>query len=263
MNVRLRRLQADYDAVRRLARLHPRIEVEGVSGSPPDRYRLVLKVRSLREHGERLVIANEHRLEIVLPKGYPRDAPLCRMLTPVFHPNIAPHAVCIGDHWTAAESLDAMIQRVGEMLAFQSYNVKSPLNGKAALWVEQNQAKLPLEREEFFRDLGAAPVTEAPEGCSNCGATGRPLEPCGKGHVLCADCATRCATCGTLLCLACGVAACPGCTADCANCGQPTPRAAAACGHRLCVDCAGLCEGCGRPLCLACGEVACPACARA
>jgi ubiquitin-protein ligase len=96
-----------------------------------------------------------HRLEITLPSGYPRDAPLFRMLTPVFHPNIAPHAVCIADHWTAGQSLDALIQRVGEMLAFQSYNTKSPLNGLAAQWVEENIARLPVEAEEFFLDLDA------------------------------------------------------------------------------------------------------------
>ena len=65
MNVRLRRLQSDYEAVRRLAHLHENIEVEGVSGKPPDRYRLVLTVRSLREKGERIVIAKKHRLEVV------------------------------------------------------------------------------------------------------------------------------------------------------------------------------------------------------
>jgi ubiquitin-protein ligase len=78
------------------------------------------------------------------------------MLTPVFHPNIAPHTVCIGDHWSAGQSLDMLIQRVGEMLSFQSYNIKSPLNGRAARWVEENMGRLPLEREDFFIDLSAA-----------------------------------------------------------------------------------------------------------
>jgi ubiquitin-protein ligase len=264
MNVRLRRLQSDYDAVRRLARLHPRVKVEGVSGTPPDRYRMVLTVRSLREKGERLVIASQHRLEVVLPKGYPRDAPLFRMLTPVFHPNIAPHAVCIGDHWTAAESLDALIQRVGEMLAFQSYNVKSPLNGKAARWVEEHPSKLPLEKEEFFLDLGAAPTEEPTEQrCSNCGAAAARYDTCEQGHSICPDCGARCATCGGLLCLACGTTVCARCTAPCGNCGQPAARPPAACGHRLCEDCAGSCADCGRDLCLACGEVECPSCAAA
>jgi len=260
MSVRLRRLQSDYEAVRRLAHLHPRVRVEGVSGTPPDRYRLILLVRSLREKGDRLVIAKQHRLEIVLPKGYPRDAPAFRMLTPVFHPNIAPHAVCIGDHWTAAESLDALIQRVGEMLAFQSYNVKSPLNGKAARWVEEHRTRLPLESEEFFLDLGAAPVSDATSGCENCGAEAARYETCAKGHRVCPDCVAPCPTCGDLLCLACGTTACARCTGTCGNCGQATVRAPASCGHRLCDDCACSCPNCDRPLCLACGEVHCPAC---
>ena len=49
-NVRLRRLKADHEALRRLANLHPKIEIEGVFGNPPERYRLLLKVKSLREN---------------------------------------------------------------------------------------------------------------------------------------------------------------------------------------------------------------------
>jgi hypothetical protein len=147
---------ADYEAVRRLVRLHPRIDVEGVSGNPPDRYLLVLHVRSLRERGGEIEQADDHRLEVSLPGGYPRDAPLFRMLTPVFHPNIAPHAVCIGDHWSAGQSLDALIQRVAEMLAYQSYNIKSPLNGRAAAWVAENIDRLPLDPTDLFIDLTTA-----------------------------------------------------------------------------------------------------------
>src|SRR5262252_10204597 len=156
-NVRLRRLKADHEVVRRLARLHPKIEIEGVFGNPPERYRLRLKVKSLREQGDALTTVDDHRLEVFMPRGYPRDAPLCRMLTPVFHPNIAPHAVCIGDHWTASEPLDLLIQRVGELLAYQSYNTKSPLNGRAAQWVDEHRDQLPIDAEEFFRDLSVAP----------------------------------------------------------------------------------------------------------
>lgn len=264
-DVRLRRLRSDHDAVRRLAERHPRIDVEGSSGNPPDRYRLILHVRSLRERGDRPVIARRHRLEVRLPNGYPRDAPLCRMLTPVFHPNIAPHAVCIGDHWSAAESLDFMIQRVGEMLAFQSYNVKSPLNGKAAQWVEEHLDHLPLEDEEFFIDLGSAtPVETATDACTNCGATGGELQRCAADHPLCPECVANCETCGRLLCLVCGTTACPVCTkSPCANCGAAEPDAATcATGHALCTDCAIDCESCGRALCVVCGEFPCATCAK-
>jgi predicted Zn finger-like uncharacterized protein len=67
------------------------------------------------------------------------------MLSPVFHPNIAPHAICVGDHWSPGESLQSIVARIGEMLAYQSYNVKSPLNGEAARWVAQNEDRLPLD----------------------------------------------------------------------------------------------------------------------
>jgi ubiquitin-protein ligase len=148
--VRTRRLLSDYEAIRRLVRgQQNRILVAGVAGNPPDRYQIVYRVRSLRESGAEIVLADEHYVEIVLPSAYPRDAPFFRMLTPVFHPNIAPHAVCIGDHWTAGQSLAELVQRVGEMLAFQSYNTKSPLNGRAAQWVEENLARLPIDPAPF------------------------------------------------------------------------------------------------------------------
>jgi hypothetical protein len=216
-NVRLRRLKADHEALRRLANLHPKIEIEGVFGNPPERYRLLIKVKSLRERGEELETATEHRLEVTMPKGYPRDAPLFRMLTPVFHPNIAPHAVCIGDNWTAGEAIDLLIQRVGELLAYQSYNIKSPLNGRAAQWVDEHRDRIPIDPQEFFIDLShepARPAADAPPACSNCGARGGALHPCDAGHASCDDCTPRCATCARTLCLLCG-------QQQCAVCGVP------------------------------------------
>lgn len=214
-NVRLRRLKADYDAMRRLAHMHPRIEIEGVFGNPPERYRLRLKVKSLRERGEVIETVTEHRLEVTMPHGYPRDAPMFRMLTPVFHPNIAPHAVCIGDNWTAGESIDQLIQRVGEILAYQSYNTKSPLNGRAAQWVDEHRDRLPIDPEEFFLDLSAAPPPSehAVPACVNCGAKTGLLAPCRAGHVSCSDCAMQCPRCATLVCLACGDRGCRVCSA--------------------------------------------------
>ncbi|MFQ5844005.1 MAG: ubiquitin-conjugating enzyme E2 [Planctomycetota bacterium] len=265
MSVRLLRLRSDLESVRRLAHLHPRIEVEGVTGNPPERYRLVLRVRSLREKGDKLVIVAKHRLEITMPHGYPRDVPTCRMLTPVFHPNIAPHAVCIGDHWSAAESLDLMIQRVGEMLAFQSYNVKSPLNGRAARWVEENLHRLPIDKEEFFLDISDVREAEAASsarGCANCGAEGASFASCATGHELCPDCAVHCATCGTLLCLVCGTTRCVTCAGPlCANCGNENADAyTCPNGHAICPDCAVRCERCGKDLCVVCNEYPCRTC---
>ena len=75
------------------------------------------------------------------------------MVTPVFHPNIDPQKICIGDHWSAGQSLALMVTRIAEMICFQSYNVKSPLNAEAAAWTEQNLAKLPLQKGDLSAGL--------------------------------------------------------------------------------------------------------------
>ena len=169
--VRLRRLQADYDKLRDYVHKHPRLQLIQAEGEPPERYQLEYRVLSLREQDAELKEVKSHLVEISLPRNYPRTPPQCRMLTPVFHPNIAPHAICIGDHWSAGEPLSSIVARIGELLAYQSYNVKRPLNGEAARWVQQNETRLPLDPVSMLVEetASAAPIS-AP-------AATRPIAP--------------------------------------------------------------------------------------
>ncbi|MFM9962176.1 MAG: ubiquitin-conjugating enzyme E2 [Planctomycetaceae bacterium] len=163
--MRLRRLQADFDKVSEYIRRHPRLKIIQTDGEPPERYQLEYRIRSLRQVNDELVPIKSHLVEIALPRNYPRVPPQCRMLSPVFHPNIAPHAICVGDHWSAGEPLASLVARIGEMLAYQSYNVKSPLNGEAARWVEQHLDELPLDPVSLLIEetetTAPAPVTAA------------------------------------------------------------------------------------------------------
>jgi len=161
--VRLRRLQADSDKLHDYVRRHPRVRLIQKEGNPPERYQLEYRIKSVRMVGGELQTVQQHLVEVSLPLNYPRTPPQCRMLSPVFHPNIAPHAICVGDHWAAGESLESIVIRIGEMLAYQSYNVKSPLNGEAARWVEENKDQFPLDPVSLLpeeQDAGdAAPVS--------------------------------------------------------------------------------------------------------
>lgn len=143
--VRLKRLQADYEKLRDYVSRHPRLQLIQADGTPPERYQLEYRIRSLRQAGDDLKTIKSHMVEIALPLSYPRMPPQCRMLTPIFHPNIAPHAICIGDHWSPGEPLWSIVARIGEMIAYQSYNTRSPLNGEAARWVESHVDDLPLD----------------------------------------------------------------------------------------------------------------------
>jgi ubiquitin-protein ligase len=84
-------------------------------------------------------------VEIKWTGDYPRTKPMCRMLTPIFHPNIDTATICVGDHWTAGERLADLVIRIGEMLAYQAYNIQSPLDAEAAMWADLNKAALPLD----------------------------------------------------------------------------------------------------------------------
>jgi len=149
-------LAADYERMQSYVRRHPRVKLVQTEGSPPEKYQLQYVVRSLRQVGGELREQDSHMVEITLPRNYPRTPPQCRMLSPVFHPNVAPHPICVSDHGGAGEPLESIVIRIGEMLAYQSYNVKSPLNGDAARWVEQNLDRLPTDKVSMLAEEGAA-----------------------------------------------------------------------------------------------------------
>ena len=88
---------------------------------------------------------DSHMVEIQLTSDYPRLAPKCKMLTPIFHPNIDPTTICIGDHWAAGERLADLVVRIGEMIAYQAYNIKSPLDAEAAMWADLHAGELPID----------------------------------------------------------------------------------------------------------------------
>lgn len=146
LSPRVRRLKLDHENLtRRFAGWQP-IQITGSAGLPPEVYRITYNVKGLyvSPSGEILERAT-HVMEVNLSLGYPRRAPQCRMLTPVFHPNFDDASVCIGDFWAASEGLDDLIVRVGRMIAYQEYNTKSPLNGLAAKWAAQNTHLLPID----------------------------------------------------------------------------------------------------------------------
>jgi hypothetical protein len=146
LSPRIRRLKLDHDSLFKRFSGWPLIRIVGTAGMPPELYRFQYLVRGLYVASDGAILErNDHLLEVNLSLGYPRRAPQCRMLTPVFHPNFDDSSVCIGDFWAASESLDDLIIRIGRMISYQEYNTKSPLNGLAAKWAAQNARLLPVD----------------------------------------------------------------------------------------------------------------------
>jgi ubiquitin-protein ligase len=166
LSPRHRRLNLDYDMLRQRFANWPLIELSGSAGMPPEAYRFTYRIKGLyvASNGE-ILERDAHILEVNLSLGYPRRAPQCRMLSPVFHPNFDESSVCIGDFWAASEGLDDLIVRIGRMICYQEYNTKSPLNGLAAKWAAQHTNLLPVDSRTIAPPLRQAdPQSPAPAG---------------------------------------------------------------------------------------------------
>jgi ubiquitin-protein ligase len=124
-------------------------------GNPPERYRVIYFCKSLIwiEGNGAPSFSGRHELEIYLHKDYPRRPPALKWHTNIFHPNILPPqkngGVCIGS-WTAAETLDKLCLRIGEMLQYKSYNITDPLDEEAAKWVKQHLNILPVDNRSLL-----------------------------------------------------------------------------------------------------------------
>ena len=183
LSPRIRRLKLDHDQLLQKFARWPLIQITGTAGMPPEVYRFAYNIKGLyvSAAGE-IQERAQHFLEVNLSLGYPRRAPQCRMLTPVFHPNFDDSTVCIGDFWAASEGLDDLIIRIGRMIAYQEFNTKSPLNGLAAKWSEQHGHLFPVDARDIAPPLESVPSplpsavpSHAPHASDNNDAAG--LQP--------------------------------------------------------------------------------------
>jgi len=148
--MRTRRLRADAESMQSAFRNSPIIQVEPLEGDPPEAYRVLYKIDSLAPGPDgKPLPRGEHEIEIQLTSEYPRLSPSCKIRTPIFHPNFDSTTICVGDHWTAGERLIDLVVRIGEMIAFQAYNIQSPLDAEAAMWADLNRGLLPTDARDL------------------------------------------------------------------------------------------------------------------
>jgi ubiquitin-protein ligase len=148
--MRTRRLRADAEAMASVFRDFPAIRVTPIAGDPPETYRVDYTIKSLERGPDGKPVPREHHaIEIQLTSDYPRLSPKCKMLTPIFHPNIDAASICVGDHWTAGERLADLVVRIGEMIGYQAYNIQSPLDGEAAMWTDLHREQLPIDHRDM------------------------------------------------------------------------------------------------------------------
>jgi len=112
------------------------------------RVKNVKAIGHLNDRGDP-VYSHEHQIRLLIPRGYPYEAPTLVPLTPVWHPNIrmseGPEAtVCYTEGYspTSNDTFSFIVTQYVQMIQFQgsSWNLEEPhrsLNPGASVWLEK------------------------------------------------------------------------------------------------------------------------------
>lgn len=148
----MKRLISDWEQVKKDFDGHKNILVEPVGSEPPERYNVTYFVNGIYMMPDgRINTLGQHQVEITLHSEYPRYKPICKISTPIWHPNFKDGQICIGDIWGAGESLSDIIVNIGDMIQYRSWNSLSPLSAEAAKWAIMNKYLFPVGKIDLWR----------------------------------------------------------------------------------------------------------------
>jgi hypothetical protein len=156
---RLQRLLAEHDLLKKFIATHLYIHIKEEFGFPPEKYHLVFRVDGVLQAGKSIEPKSDHIVEIFLPDEYPEAPPVCSMLSMIFHPNISDERIDIKEEWDPDTTVADLVVKIGQMIVYQRYSVKAPLNKEAAQWAVNNGKLLPLSAIDF---TGGADAPKAP-----------------------------------------------------------------------------------------------------
>lgn len=150
MTARMRRIASDLQQVKKDFAGHKNIMVTPIGGDLPEKYHVTYFINGIYLLPDgKIEVLGRHEVEITLHADYPRYKPICRILTPIWHPNFRDGQICIGDIWGAGESLSDIIINIGDMIQYKSWNSFSPLSADAAQWAIENKHLFPIGSVEL------------------------------------------------------------------------------------------------------------------
>jgi hypothetical protein len=160
-DARISALSGDFNEITVLTGWNKRIsfEAENYFRNAPSIYKVTLDYPSfvrLSDDGHTPVILGNHRCEIELGAGYPRQAPRVKWLTPIFHPNINPenHMVCLGvlmDRYLPSLGLGRLVTMLAEMVQWRNFDAANCFNVRAGEWAADPN------HWQYIYDIGGSP----------------------------------------------------------------------------------------------------------
>ncbi len=154
------RLEHEWRQLQRNFAYHPSVRVTPLQGNPPGEYQIEFTARTLyiREDGQLDFIATPS-VHIWLPPGYPHEPPLVRPMQALFHPNITMEGIAILPAWEPTRTIADLVQQIGALLSFHTYDPYNVWNPAAMDWATANPAYLPTDPSAtFVPNAGGEPL---------------------------------------------------------------------------------------------------------
>ena len=128
---------------------HSYIQVENVAAGSTEEYEVTFNVRGLTINDESEIQESQsHVIHITIPFGFPLFPPSCKPLTPIFHPDFDPGAICLGDFWDQDRTCTELIEFLAKMISGHTYSKENAFNEKAADWYVKHANQFPLVNDE-------------------------------------------------------------------------------------------------------------------
>jgi ubiquitin-protein ligase len=134
---------------------------------PPEKYMIRFNCKGLWKRDDGTILeAPYHLMEVVFGVDYPSKPPTFVWLTPIWHPNLRQPYICLeGRPFAVGWTLDQIVQEVGRLVMYQSYNIKDPLNKEAADWARENAQRFPVDDRDLLDHrvkVSSSPVSASP-----------------------------------------------------------------------------------------------------
>jgi hypothetical protein len=136
----LRRTQDQQLLLNLIARSEGGLKVKGQLNTQSERITLELTLPTVASIHYPSDVQTSCMLEIQLPQRYPFTAPLAKVLSPQWHPNVWPNGtICLGTRWQATEGLDLFVARIIKLLTYDPLlvNLQSMAHSDAGHWYSQ------------------------------------------------------------------------------------------------------------------------------
>ena len=154
------RLESEWRKLQRSFAYHPLVQIIPLAGDPPAEYQVQYKVTTLAiNQAGQLAYISTCPIHIWLPPQFPHAPPTVRPMTPVFHPNVTMEWVYTTPPWGPTASLAALVTQIGQILAYQTWDVASIANHVAADWLTANAHLVPTDpTADFSPNNGGEPL---------------------------------------------------------------------------------------------------------